>query len=153
MPLVHDTFVLRRRYPKSPERVFRAFADPAQKRRWYADGAGHEALSYGMTFEVGGDEHSRYTMGPGTPVAGKELASASRFLDIVPDTRVVSAQTMSLDGRSISAALITIELLPDGDGTDLTLTHQAAFFEGSDGPQMRRGGWESLLDRLGQALA
>ena len=153
MPTVHDTFVLRRRYPKSPQRVFRAFADPAQKRRWYADAAGHEALSYRMTFAVGGEEDGRYAMGPGTPVAGMELASASRLLDIVPDVRVVSAQTMTLDERSISAALITVELAPEGDGTELTLTHQAAFFEGSDGPQMRRGGWEALLDRLGQALA
>jgi uncharacterized protein YndB with AHSA1/START domain len=153
MPAVHDTFVLRRHYPKPPARVFRAFADPAEKRRWYADGAGHEALSYRMTFEVGGEEDSRYTMGPGVPVAGMELGSASRFLDIVPDAQLVIAQTMMLDGRRISAALITVELEARDGGTDLKLTHQAAFFEGADGPQMRKGGWEALLERLNQALA
>jgi uncharacterized protein YndB with AHSA1/START domain len=153
MPAVHDTFVLRRHYQKPPARVFHAFADPLQKRRWYAEGAGHEALDYQMTFEVGGGEDSRYTMGRETPVAGMELASESRFLDIVPDVQVVTAQTMTLDGRRISAALITVEFEPRGGGTDLTLTHQAAFFEGSDGPQMRKGGWDALLDRLGKTLA
>jgi len=153
MPAIHDTFVLRRHYQTSPERVFRAFADPVEKRRWYAESAGHEALSYQMTFEVGGDEDSRYTMGPGTPIAGLEMASTGRFLDIVPNLRVVIAQTMTLDGRRISAALITVEIASQGDGADITLTHQAAFFDGADGPQMRKGGWEALLDRLGQALA
>jgi hypothetical protein len=28
-------------------------------------------------------------------------------------------------------------------------THQAAFFEGADGPQMREAGWHQLLARLG----
>ena len=32
-------------------------------------------------------------------------------------------------------------------------THQGAFFENSDGPQMREHGWRALLDKLGQALA
>ena len=43
--------------------------------------------------------------------------------------------------------------MESGDATVLILTHQGAFFEGSDGPQMRKGGWEHLLDRLGASLA
>ena len=27
------------------------------------------------------------------------------------------------------------------------------FYEGADGPEMRKGGWQALLDRLGQAMA
>jgi hypothetical protein len=30
---------------------------------------------------------------------------------------------------------------------------QAAFFEGADGPEMRKAGWSQLLDRLGELLA
>ena len=47
---------------------------------------------------------------------------------------------MTLGDKRISAALVTIELLPTGKGTDLICTHQGAFFEGSDGPQMREAG-------------
>jgi hypothetical protein len=38
--------------------------------------------------------------------------------------------------------------LPSGTGTDLVLTHQGAFFEGADGPEMREAGWRKLLGRL-----
>jgi hypothetical protein len=60
---------------------------------------------------------------------------------------------MSLGDRPISASLVTIELLPADQGTMLICTHQAAFFEGADGPQMREGGWRRLLDRLTSELA
>ena len=73
--------------------------------------------------------------------------------DIVPDRRVVLAQTMSLGGRHISSALLTFELLAEDGGTTLICTHQAAFYEGSDGPEMRKGGWNALFDRLDRELA
>ena len=59
---------------------------------------------------------------------------------------------MTIDGRPFSAALATIELTPEGEGTTLLLTHQGAYFEGSDGPEMRKGGWVSLLGRLAAEL-
>ena len=34
----------------------------------------------------------------------------------------------------------------------MVFTHQAAFFEGSDGPQMRKAGWEAILSRLDRAV-
>jgi len=43
-------------------------------------------------------------------------------------------------------------LLPAGSGTDLVFTHQGAYFEGADGPEMRKGGWESLLNKLVKEL-
>jgi uncharacterized protein YndB with AHSA1/START domain len=149
---IHDTFVLERRYPKPPEAVFAALADPAKKQRWYA--AGHHAGdSFEMDFRIGGQETSRYTMDEKTPFPGTVLVSDSRFLDIAPGARVVMAQAMTLGERRISAALVTFEVAPDGQGARLTLTHQAAFFEGADGPQMRKGGWEQLLSGLDQLMA
>jgi uncharacterized protein YndB with AHSA1/START domain len=60
---------------------------------------------------------------------------------------------MSLDGVPFSVSLATIEILPSAAGTDLILTHQGAYFEGADGPEMRKGGWNSLLDKLAKELA
>ena len=59
---------------------------------------------------------------------------------------------MSLGDKRISASLVTIELLPTDKGTDLICTHQGAFFEGSDGPQIREAGWRQLLELLGNGL-
>jgi hypothetical protein len=38
-------------------------------------------------------------------------------------------------------------------GTDLIFTHQAVFFEGADGPEMREGGWRRLLEKPDAELA
>lgn len=57
-----------------------------------------------------------------------------------------------MDGKPFSASLATIELLPAGSGTDLVFTHQGAYFEGADGSEMRKGGWDSLLNKLVKEL-
>lgn len=149
---IHNTFILERSYAKPPARVFAALADPAQKRRWYADGKAHAVEVYEMDFQVGGAEVSRYRMGDNTPFPGTVLASVGLIEDIVPDQRIVMSATMSLGGRRISSALVTFELVATQAGCDLICTHQAAFYEGSDGPQMRENGWRALLDKLDGVL-
>ncbi len=151
--VIHDTFVLERTYPAARAKVFGFLADPAKKRRWFAEGHGHDTELYEMDFRVGGAERTRYVMGPNTPFPGTILATEGVVADIVEGCRVVIAATMSLGERRISTAIVTVELLDKGEATVLVCTHQAAFYEGSDGPKMRKGGWEALLERLGQAVA
>ena len=153
-PTIHHTFVLQRSFAASPDHVFAAFADPAQKRRWFADGfPSHDVLSFELDFQVGGVERIVYQFKEGTPFPGTLMALEGRILEIVPGSRVVSASSMSMAGRIFSASLVTAEIIPTESGTDLILTHQGAFFENSDGPEGRQGGWGKLLDRLENALA
>ena len=151
--VIHDTFVLERTYPSSVARVFGFLSDPAKKRRWFAEGHGHDVEGYELEFRVGGVERTRYVMDATTPFPGTVLATEGVIADIVDGSRVVIAATMSLGERRISTAIATFELLDKGGETVLIFTHQAAFYEGADGPQMRKGGWEVLLDKLGKALA
>ena len=151
--VIHDTFVLERSYPVAPKRVFAAFADTAQKRRWFIESDHHAVEHYEMDFRVGGKETARIRLGPGTPVAGLACSNDITYLGIVPDRRIVFVSTMSIEDRCISASLGTFGLLPTETGTDLIFTHQAAFFEGSDGPAMRKAGWESMFERLTAELA
>lgn len=152
-PVVHDTFVLRRSYPLPAQRLFACFADAAKKRRWYAEAETHDVDTYEMDFRPGGVERFSYRFRDGTPFPGVELSSEGVFEEIAPDRRIVTASRMLLGGRCISATLVTIELFPNDEGCELVCTHQGAFFEGSDGPQMRKAGWVSLFDKLGQQLA
>ena len=150
--VIHDTFVLERTYPAAVARVFAFLSDPAKKRQWYARSEASAEASFEMDFREGGIERSSYRMDDRTPFPGAVLANEGTYQDIVPGQRVVLATSMTLAGRRISCSLITVELAESGGGTTMTLTHQAAFFEGSGGPEMRKGGWEHLLDLFGKAL-
>ena len=150
--VLHNTFVIERSYSKAPELVYAAFADATKKRRWFAEGENHEVEEFEIDFRVGGNERSRYRFNPGTPFPGVVLTNDASFVDIVPNNRVVTASTMSFADKCISASLVTVEFLPSEKGTDLICTHQGAFFEGADGPQIREMGWRKLLDNLSKEL-
>ena len=146
--VIHNTFVIERSYPATPERVFAAFADPIKKRRWFVERGGHEVEHYEMDFRVGGKELSRFRFKDGTPLKGIACTNETSYQDIVPNRRIVLAYTMTVGEKCISASLATFELLPSKTGTDLIFTHQGAFFEGADGPEIREGGWGKLLEQL-----
>jgi uncharacterized protein YndB with AHSA1/START domain len=151
--VIHSTFQLERKLKASPKQVFAAFADEATKRRWFFGGGSTHALEHhSLDFKVGGRERAQMKMGPGTPVSGKTLVNETLYQDIVPDRRIVAAYKMSMDGTPFSASLVTIELVPNGSGTDLVFTHQGAYFENADGPAMRKDGWEKLLGKLEKEL-
>lgn len=150
--VTHSTFVIEHRYPYPPERLFSALADPEKKRRWFAEGDSTQVEAFEMDFRIGGKERTLYRFRAGTPFPGIALTNEAVYQDIVPDQRVVSASTMTLGDHRISSSLVTIELLPSSAATELRLTHQGAFYEGSDGPRMREEGWRKLLDRLGEQL-
>jgi uncharacterized protein YndB with AHSA1/START domain len=74
------------------------------------------------------------------------------FLDIVAGERIVLAYSLTAEKVRTSAALTTVELAADGEGTRLLLTEQVAFLDGVDVAASRQRGWGALLDRLGDAL-
>ena len=152
--VIHNTFVVERSYPKPPKTVFAAFAETAKKRRWFAEGEGHELQQFELDFRVGGTERLLYRLKAGTPVAGMMLTNESRYQDIVPERRIVTSATMDLGEKRILISLVTFEFLPTDSGTDLILTDQGTYLDGVRGltPQMLEAGWRKLLDHLQSEL-
>ncbi|MGH2558266.1 MAG: SRPBCC family protein [Thermomicrobiales bacterium] len=145
--VTHTTFVVERTYDVSPARVFRAWADPATKARWFAGPDDWESGTYELDFRVGGRERTG-----GGPPGGPVHTYDARYQDIVPDQRIVYTYDMHLDETRISVSLATVELTPAGAGTKLIVTEQGAFLDGHDTPAAREQGTGGLLDALGMEL-
>jgi uncharacterized protein YndB with AHSA1/START domain len=151
--VTHDTFVIERIYPATPQRIFAAFADPAKKRRWFANRDEAPIEQHEMDFRIGGKERTQGRLGNNTPYPGTSFANDTVYQDIVPDSRIVFAYTMSVGDHRISASLATVELVPDGAGTKVIFTDQGAYFENSDGPERRKQGWSALLEKISTELS
>jgi uncharacterized protein YndB with AHSA1/START domain len=145
--VTHSTFTLERTYDAPPAKVFKAFADPAIKRRWFVDGEGWEVEEFTGEFKVGGFERSRFRFRGGEPVRND-----TTYHDIVPNERIIFAYSMTIGDKRISSSLATLQFRPSGKGTQLVFTEQGAFLDGLDGAGPREGGWKELLDALGRAL-
>ncbi len=150
--VVHATGHVRRVFSKPAETVFAMLADTEKFKSWYGAGDHHDLLEFTVQFAEGGELLALYRFRPGSPVAGMTLENRGRYLSIIPNERVITTGFMSMDGRVFSASLVTFELVPQGTGTELVITHQDAFFEHADGPEMRQAGWVSLLNRLEREL-
>ncbi len=144
---VHGTFALERVYDAAPARVFKAWADPAIKARWFVAPADWLQLERSMDFRIGGTERLRGRKG-----SGIVSTFDSVYHDIVPDQRIIYSYDMHLDERHISVSLATVELKAEGAGTRVVITEQGAFLDGYDDGGSRERGTRILLDQLGGAL-
>ena len=140
--IAHGTFVLERTYPASPARVFRAWADPAIKKRWFGAGDAPKVFD----FREGGRE--LVESGEGAAQFGFDVL----FQDIVENNRIIYTYQMTMGGQRISVSVAAIELFPAGDGTRMTVTEHGCFLDGLDNMEQRRRGTEGLLDALGAEL-
>ena len=146
--VTHATFTLERSYDAPPAKVFKAFADPAIKRRWFVEGEGWAVEEFTGEFKVGGFERSRFRFRGGEPIRND-----TSYHDIVPNERIIFAYTMTIGENRISASLATCEFKPSGAGTRFIFTEQGAFLDGIDDPAEREHGTNLMLDGLGAALA
>ena len=145
----HDTFRVERTYPVAVEQVWRAWADPEAKARWFGgEPAQWEVLERSMDFRVGGSDRLRGRWGQGVVSCFDAV-----YHDILPNERIVYGYVMHLDDRKISVSLATVEFGPAGPGrTRLRVTEQAAYLDGYDDGGSRARGTGILLDRLGEIL-
>jgi uncharacterized protein YndB with AHSA1/START domain len=145
--VTHATFTIERAYDATPARVFQAFADPAAKRRWFAEGEGWTVEQFDVDFRVGGHERGRFRF-----KGGPLIANDTKYEDIVPDERIIIAYTMTIGDNRISASLATMEFKPAGSGTRLVFTEQGAFLDGHDNVTQREKGTRELLEALALEL-
>ena len=138
----HATVTLEYSYASPPERVFSEFADPSARARWSEPSS--DALIYdGADFRIGGKDIFRCG-----PKGDPQFRGETRYLDIVPNRRVVSSETVDMDGQRLAVALTTLDFEPIEEGTKLTVTLQIVSFVGSDMIRSYESGNKSALKNL-----
>jgi uncharacterized protein YndB with AHSA1/START domain len=146
--VAHDTFVILRTYDWPVAQVFRAWADPNRKARWFAGSADALGNGYELDFRVGGREVYR-----NGPPDGPVYTYFAEFRDIVEDQRIVTTSEMYADDTRISVTVATVEFHESGGTSQLVLTEQGVFLDGHETAAQREEGTRSLLDSLAAALA
>ena len=137
--IAHGTFTVERHYPASPARVFKAWADPKVKAKWF--GTSPEDTKE-FDFRVGGREYAE----------GNGFSFDVTYRDIVPDNRIIYTYEMTLGGPKISVSVAAVELRPEGEGTHMIVTEHGCFLDGLDTVTQRQKGTEWLMDQLGEEL-
>ena len=92
----HATITLERSYSAPLERVFSDFADPVARARWSPPS--EDVLIYDEAdFRVGGRDVFRCG-----PKGDLKFRGETRYLLIVPNARVVSSETVDMDGQRLA---------------------------------------------------
>lgn len=146
--LKHSSISLSRSYPVPPAKVFAAWADPEARKIWGTPGEGITLEHEAADFSVGGVDISLCQM-EGATIARVE----TRYLDIVPDARLLLIEAIASEGMHLGASLVSVEMTAEGAGTALSVTIQTAGLDGSGLEVEVEGGWVSALDNLGRMLA
>jgi uncharacterized protein YndB with AHSA1/START domain len=146
----HGTIRLERRYKATPNRVFAAWAEPKARAKWDVPGRWVIAEQT-FDFREGGRELKRFG-----PKGDAHFVADTRYLDIVPERRIVFGYSMTSRDTPISVSLTTVEISPapssDGKHTHLLLTEQIVFLDGNDNAANREEGRASMLDKIGETL-
>ena len=130
---------MRRRF----EKVFAAFADPGERAKWGTPGDGSVLIYDEEDFREGGQD--RFRCGS---KADPNIHGVTRYLDIVANQRIVSSETIEMNGKRLCASLTTVEFYADGERTKLKSTTQLASFIGEDMVKGHRSGTNASLDNL-----
>ena len=141
--IAHATIVMERTYNASPARVFAAWADVEARKRWSAPADNIRIEYEEADFREGGRDLSR-CIEPGN----EDYVAAVTYIDIKRDQRIAFVEDVAHGKKRVSAALISVELTPQGGATRLLLTMQIASFDEAGMEQGYQFGWNAALDNL-----
>ena len=142
-PTHHGTLIFERLVPASVQTVFHAFADPIQRAEWGAPSDTAVLLYDSADFRPGGVDRFRCGSRNNPNVNG-----TTWYLQIIENSRIVSAEMIEMEGRPLSASLTTLELWPEGESTQLRSTSQVVSFVGSEMLKNYQIGNDGALDNL-----
>lgn len=140
------SLVITRVLPFSREQIFRAWTEPEQMKKWF--GPGEFTVPFA---EADARTGGAYRIGMKPPDGGDVFYVGGVFQEFVPPEKLAFTWRWESEGPEGGKTLVTVQLRPQGDGTELTLTHQR--FPSEEAKQHHNEGWLGCLDKLQKALA
>ncbi len=141
--VTHATLVFEREIPATVEKVFAAFANATIRSQWGAPSDTAIIIYDQEDFREGGEDHFRCGSKSNPNIHG-----TTRYLEIIPDRRIVSIETISMAGKRLCASLVSLELVQSGSNMKLRSTSQIASFIGQDMIMGTETGTNGSLDSL-----
>jgi len=136
------TVTVARRFEQPPERVFDTWLDPARVAKWFAPGLG-PMTKVEIDARVGG--RFNFTQDR----KGEAAVHIGEYKVIDRPRKLVF--TWSTDERQKEApSLVTIDIVPDGTGARLTLTHEMDRKWETWSDKIRHG-WTTMLEGIAKA--
>lgn len=138
------TLEVRRAYPASRERVFRAWTDRQALATWFAPTAEYTVVVHDLDVRVGGSfriemRHS----------GGASHVAYGTYREIEPNSRLTFTWRWE-EKPAMPETLVTVELIAQGASTELVLTH-SLFVDARERDEHRQG-WAGCLEHLSSVL-
>lgn len=130
---------LKRVYPVSPDKVWRAWTDPQALSQWFGSGQPGSVSKAEFDLQVGGRYCIAFTCAKGTH---NEVSGV--YQEVVPNSRLVFSWAWHSTPERVSR--ITIDLKPVAQGTELSFVHDR-FFDAA-ARDNHEGGWTSMFAQL-----
>jgi uncharacterized protein YndB with AHSA1/START domain len=146
--ILHETIVIERTLDAVVARVFASFADPVARAKWGVPSDTAIIIYDEANFAIGGRDVFRCGAKSDPKYRGE-----THYLHIVPESYIVSSETIDAHGERMSASLTTVQFMPKGTQTKLTLTVQVAAFGGRDIIEDTKFGHNAALANLAKALS
>jgi len=139
----HGTITVERMLDAPVSRVYAAYADPKERETWGAPSDTAVFTYDEADFRVGGRDLARCG-----PKDDPRFRVEARYVDIVPERRVVATETVREVERLLATSITTFELRPAGARTHVKVTVQVTSFVGPDMIKHTKAGHTGSLDNM-----
>jgi len=131
-----------RTYRATRERVFRAWTDPEELRKWFAVGEGFTTPIAEVDLRVGG----RYRLGMQPPGDDGVLIVGGTYRQILPPEKLVFTWRWESPNDDEPETLVTVEFHEQEAATEVVILHER--FADAAQREQHRGGWAGCLNQL-----
>lgn len=133
--ITDETIVVERTYHAPSDKVWQALTDPAKMKEWYFDIKSFKAeVGFEFSFHAGDKDN--------------QFLHLCKITEVVPGKKLAYTWKYDYDPN---VTLVTFELFPDGDKTNVKLTHEGTDKFSPNHPEFDRSnfvkGWTDIIGK------